>query len=67
MVAGLFLIFYAIFRTAIETVREPDAGMPQFPLGLTMGMILSLPMALGGAYLIWRGLREPPPLEAVGE
>ncbi len=67
VVAGLFLIVYAIFRTAIETVREPDAGMPQFPFGLTMGMILSLPMALGGGYLIWRGLREPAPAELAHE
>ena len=61
VVAGIFLLFYALFRTAIETVREPDAGMPNFPLGLTMGMILSMPMVLGGLYLIWRGMREPLP------
>jgi phosphatidylglycerol:prolipoprotein diacylglycerol transferase len=35
--------------------------MPNFPLGLTMGMILSLPMVLGGAWLIWRGMAEPAP------
>ena len=61
VVVGLFLLLYAVFRIAIENVREPDAGMPNFPLGLTMGMILSVPMALGGAGLIWRGLREPLP------
>jgi phosphatidylglycerol:prolipoprotein diacylglycerol transferase len=60
-VAGLFLIGYAIFRTLVEQVREPDAYLPDFPLGLTMGMMLSLPMLLGGAFLIWRGLREPVP------
>jgi phosphatidylglycerol:prolipoprotein diacylglycerol transferase len=64
VVAGLFLLFYALFRIAIETVREPDAGMPAFPLGLTMGMILSLPMAAAGAFLVWRGLREPSPATA---
>ena len=32
-----------------------------------MGMILSLPMALGGGYLIWRGLREPAPAELAHE
>jgi phosphatidylglycerol:prolipoprotein diacylglycerol transferase len=64
VIAGLFLFFYAVFRIAVETVREPDAGMPAFPLGLTMGMILSLPMVAGGLYLIWRGMREPFPERA---
>lgn len=60
-VAGLFLVGYAVFRTLVEQVREPDYHLPDFPLGLTMGMMLSLPMLLGGAFLIWRGLREPVP------
>jgi phosphatidylglycerol:prolipoprotein diacylglycerol transferase len=42
-------------------VRNPDDGMPNFPLGLTMGMILSIPMVLGGSYLLWRAFRRPPP------
>jgi phosphatidylglycerol:prolipoprotein diacylglycerol transferase len=61
VVAGLFLVGYAAIRMSLETVREPDAYMPQFPLGLTMGMMLSLPMLLAGAGLIWRGMREPLP------
>lgn len=63
VITGIFILFYGVFRIAIETVREPDVGMPNFPLGLTMGMILSIPMVLGGLFLIWRGIREPPPLE----
>lgn len=68
VIAGIFILFYAIFRIAIETVREPDAGLENLPLGLTMGMILSVPMVLGGLYLIWRGTREPlpPALPATG-
>ncbi len=61
VIAGIFVLFYGIFRIAIETVREPDAGLENLPLGLTMGMILSFPMVLGGLYLIWRGMREPLP------
>jgi len=61
VIAGIFILFYGIFRIAIENVREPDAGMPNFPFGLTMGMILSIPMVLGGLFLIWRGMREPLP------
>ncbi len=63
VIAGLFLVFYSVFRIAIETVRQPDAGLESLPLGLTMGMYLSIPMVAGGLYLIWRGMREPlPPL-----
>lgn len=61
VITGIFVLFYGLFRIAIETVREPDAGMPDFPLGLTMGMILSIPMVLGGLFLIWRGMREALP------
>ncbi|WP_293682001.1 prolipoprotein diacylglyceryl transferase [uncultured Phenylobacterium sp.] len=69
VVTGLFLLFYALFRIAIETVREPDEGLENLPLGLTMGMILSAPMVLGGVFLIWRGMREPlpGPTEATGK
>ena len=59
---GLFLVGYALFRISLENVREPDQGMPDFPLGLTMGMILSTPMLLGGAWLIWRALKKAPAL-----
>jgi phosphatidylglycerol:prolipoprotein diacylglycerol transferase len=64
---GLFLLGYAVFRMSLEAVREPDAFMPDFPLGMTMGMLLSLPMALAGFYLIWRGLREDPAPVAADE
>ena len=58
-VTGLFLMCYALFRISLENVREPDADMPHFPLGLTMGMMLSVPMFLAGAWLLWRALRRP--------
>lgn len=61
VVLGLGLTFYGVFRIAVETVREPDAYMPNFPLGLTMGMMLSLPMVLAGLFLVWRGRKEPLP------
>jgi phosphatidylglycerol:prolipoprotein diacylglycerol transferase len=63
VVAGAFLVGYGLIRIALEQVREPDVGMPDFPLGLTMGMILSAPMVLAGLFLIWRAFREPPPAE----
>jgi phosphatidylglycerol:prolipoprotein diacylglycerol transferase len=57
-VTGLFLIGYSLFRIALENVRMPDEGLRNLPLGLTVGMLLSAPMLLGGAFLIWWGLRR---------
>jgi phosphatidylglycerol:prolipoprotein diacylglycerol transferase len=54
MVAGIFLIGYALSRTFVENFREPDSftqgAMPEW---FTMGMLLSAPMIIGGAFLIW--------------
>ena len=61
VVVGMFLLLYAVFRIAIETVRQPDAGLEHLWLGLTMGQFLSFPMIAAGLYLIWRGMREPLP------
>jgi len=59
VVAGMFAVGYGLARISLETVREPDAYLPHFPFGLTMGMMLSGPMVLIGLFFIWRGLREP--------
>jgi phosphatidylglycerol:prolipoprotein diacylglycerol transferase len=58
LTAGLFLLCYGIFRIGVEFVREPDFHMPHFPLGLTMGMILSIPMVAAGVFLIARARAE---------
>ncbi len=60
-IVGLFLVGYGLIRILLETVRQPDADMPIFPLGLTMGMMLSAPMIAAGAWLIWRARRQPLP------
>ena len=57
---GLFLSGYALSRIFVENFREPDAHMPDFPLGVTMGMILSTPMLLFGLWLIWRTRADAP-------
>ena len=54
---GLFFLFYGLFRIALENVREPDRNMPNFPLGLTMGMMLSIPMVIIGLWLLWLSRR----------
>ncbi|MGE0585686.1 MAG: prolipoprotein diacylglyceryl transferase [Flavobacteriaceae bacterium] len=53
-VTGVFLAVYALSRIAVETVRTPDPQIGFLWGGLTMGMLLSLPMALIGLWLIWR-------------
>lgn len=55
---GLFLAGYAASRIFIENFREPDSHLPDFPLGITMGMMLSTPMFALGVWLIWRTRNE---------
>ena len=43
-----------------EVFREPDAHIGFLVGGATMGQLLSLPMWLGGAFLVWNALRKPP-------
>lgn len=59
---GAFLFFYGIFRFGIEYIREPDQQLADFAMrtGLHMGQWLTVPMILGGLYLMLtaRGRRE---------
>jgi phosphatidylglycerol:prolipoprotein diacylglycerol transferase len=61
LVAGLFLLFYAFGRTVSEQFREPDAFVSGLPGWITMGQILSLPMWIGGAWLVWAALKKATP------
>ena len=51
---GAFIFFYGIFRFAIEFIREPDAQLTAFAeaTGLHMGQWLTVPMIVGGLYLM---------------
>jgi phosphatidylglycerol:prolipoprotein diacylglycerol transferase len=51
---GAFLFFYGCFRFAVEYIREPDQQLIGFvqATGLHMGQWLSVPMILGGLYLM---------------
>jgi phosphatidylglycerol:prolipoprotein diacylglycerol transferase len=53
LVSGIFLIGYAICRTFVENFREPDQFVEGLPPWLTMGMLLSVPMIIGGGLLIY--------------
>ena len=59
-IGGLFVAGYGLARIAGEQFREPDAHIGFLAGGLTMGMLLSLPMVLAGAIAIVRAWRMPP-------
>jgi phosphatidylglycerol:prolipoprotein diacylglycerol transferase len=52
---GTFGFFYGLFRFLVEFVREPDPQLNAFThaTGLHMGQWLSLPLIIGGAWLMW--------------
>jgi phosphatidylglycerol---prolipoprotein diacylglyceryl transferase len=66
-ITGLFLVLYGAIRILLEQVRNPDLTMPVFPFGLTMGMMLSAPMVLIGAGLLWWSFRTAAPDAPVHE
>ncbi len=57
---GVFLAGYGLARSFVENFRQPDVQMPDFPLGLTMGMLLSFPMVALGGWLVWRAFKQEP-------
>lgn len=61
---GVFLAGYALSRITVENFREPDPFMPDFPIGLTMGMLLSAPMFALGLWLVRRAFRKAAPTTA---
>jgi phosphatidylglycerol:prolipoprotein diacylglycerol transferase len=59
LIGGLFVGGYGLARIAVEFFREPDAHIGYLAGGLTMGILLSIPMALFGASLVLYALRKP--------
>ncbi len=57
LLTGVYLCGYALARALVELFRQPDAQIGLLPFGTTMGQWLSLPMLMGGIYLIWRARR----------
>lgn len=56
LATGLFLILYGIGRSIAENFREPDQHIGFLFGDVTTGMLLSAPMWMAGAWLIWRSL-----------
>ena len=60
-VAGLFLLLYGVFRSAVESVRLPDSHIGYLAgQWLTMGIVLSVPMVVAGAAMMAWGYQKRP-------
>jgi phosphatidylglycerol:prolipoprotein diacylglycerol transferase len=57
---GCFAAGYAIARTIGEVFREPDVQLGFLWGGVTMGMLLSVPLLLAGVAFIVYALQHPP-------
>lgn len=58
LMSGVFLIGYAVARALGELFREPEVLTTALPFGTTWGQWLSLPMLLGGIYLVWQAVNR---------
>jgi phosphatidylglycerol:prolipoprotein diacylglycerol transferase len=62
LISGSFLLGYGIARVVCELFREPDVQLGFLWGGLTMGMILCIPLMLAGIGMLTYTLtREPKP------
>jgi phosphatidylglycerol---prolipoprotein diacylglyceryl transferase len=61
LILGSFIAIYAFARIASEFFREPDAQLGFLWGGLTMGMLLSVPMIIVGVILIVKAWRRETP------
>ncbi|MGE0383767.1 MAG: prolipoprotein diacylglyceryl transferase [Gammaproteobacteria bacterium] len=57
---GLYLVLYGLARSLIELVREPDEQIGFLWGGTTMGQLLSIPMAVAGAVMLWLAYARRP-------
>lgn len=60
LVFGALLAGYGVARIVSEFFREPDPDLEALAHGLTMGMVLSVPVLLVGVVLIAAALRRKP-------
>ena len=60
VVAGAFALGYGVARIICEFFREPDAQLGFLWGGLTMGMLLCIPLMLAGIAVLAVALTRPP-------
>ena len=64
---GTFILGYGLSRFGVEFFRQPDEHLTRFAIesGLSMGQWLTLPMILGGIYLIATSKRRRERVEPI--
>jgi phosphatidylglycerol---prolipoprotein diacylglyceryl transferase len=60
LILGTFAAGYALARSFCELFREPDVQLGFLWGGMTMGMLLSIPLFIAGVLLIASALRRQP-------
>ncbi len=60
LILGSFALFYALARSFCEFFREPDAQLGFLWGGMTMGMLLSIPLAIAGIIIIAFAMKRQP-------
>lgn len=60
LILGSFILFYALARITGEFFREPDPQLGFLWGGMTMGMLLSVPMIVVGGIIIAAAMRREP-------
>src|SRR6185312_11588964 len=67
LILGSFILIYGLTRIIGEHFREPDVQLGYLWGGLTMGMLLSIPMLIVGGILIVLAIRRgaPRPIGAI--
>jgi phosphatidylglycerol:prolipoprotein diacylglycerol transferase len=60
LIIGVFAIGYAVMRSLCELFREPDAQLGFLWGGMTMGMLLSVPLLIAGIGFVAFALRRQP-------
>lgn len=64
-VSGLFLMLFGCYRIFVEFFREPDKHLGYIAFDwMTMGQILSVPMVIIGAFMLWKAYRKSSPTGA---
>lgn len=67
-VGSVFLIFYGVFRFAIEFVRQPDDHIKELIFGwMTRGQLLTIPMVLFGLFVLFWAYRLAPKEEKAAD
>jgi phosphatidylglycerol:prolipoprotein diacylglycerol transferase len=61
LILGSFITLYGLARIVGEHFREPDPQLGFLWGGLTMGMLLSVPMVIAGGILIFLVCRRKSP------